>query len=313
VKSRLLRAGLASLAIVVALSAAAVTRANGPATGSAGPAAGGGTSAAPTNAPKDDLKRDLDLPVEKPVKREAVPPPPAPIAPEPGPPTNGDDTPPTFYGTQIRSENQTIIYVIDISNSMSSNIAQYVDATGFLTSGSRLDRAKAELLKSIQMLPPSFRFNVFSYNCAVKQWQPQTVPADTDNKNGACVWVMSMTTDDQLPSGEQTHLGGTATGPAVALALQDKSNKLVMLLTDGRPNCGAGPDPVWNFVPGPPPHWEGPINQADINNGHRVMIRDANTQGAIINVFGIAADEPLMRQFCMDVATDAHGSYTDVR
>jgi Mg-chelatase subunit ChlD len=72
------------------------------------------------------------------------------------------------------------------------------------------------------------------------------------------------------------------------VALADKENRSVVLLTDGAPNCGA----------------------SDID-GHRRMIRAHNTQGATINVFGIAASGTY-RSFCQNVATDSGGSYFDV-
>jgi hypothetical protein len=41
------------------------------------------------------------------------------------------------------------------------------------------------------------------------------------------------------------------------------------------------------------------------------MIRDANTQGASVNVFGIAASGSY-RAFCQGVASDNGGQYFDV-
>jgi uncharacterized protein YbbK (DUF523 family) len=82
--------------------------------------------------------------------------------------------------------------------------------------------------------------------------------------------------------------GASGTGPATSLALMARENRAVVLLTDGSPNCGA----------------------TDIE-GHRRMIRSNNTQGATINVFGIAASGTY-RQFCQAVASDSGGSYFDV-
>ena len=46
-------------------------------------------------------------------------------------------------------------------------------------------------------------------------------------------------------------------------------------------------------------------------SGHRSVIRGANSQGATINVFGIAASGSY-RAFCQGVASDAGGAYFDV-
>ncbi|HZU99803.1 MAG TPA: VWA domain-containing protein, partial [Planctomycetota bacterium] len=200
------------------------------------------------------------------------PPPPPP----PPPPTTPITPPPTFYGQALTTESSTLMYVIDVSGSM-----MYLD--GFVT---RLDRAKAELNKSIAALPNNFKFNIVAFDCSVYSWQPTLVPATADNKTYAESWVTGLIAE-----------GGTATGPGVALGLAVKDNKLVVLLTDGEPNCGAGDE-----VDGDP----------TCIAAHRAMIQTANSQRAVINVFGIAAVGEF-RQFCLDVAADSGGTYTDVQ
>lgn len=206
-------------------------------------------------------QRDLDLPVVldtyDPSKQAPVPP--TPEADDPR-----DEPPPFFFGEEIESENDSICYVIDISGSM----RRY----------DRLERAKAELRRSIQALPPNVCFNVIAYSCLVLSWQPATVRATPEHKALALGWV------DALQGS-----GGTATGPATALALADRECLAVALLTDGAPNCGAYPE----------------------LEGHRAMIRSANEQRAIINVFGVDARGD-WRTFCQDVAADSGGGYYDI-
>src|SRR5947208_17100100 len=84
----------------------------------------------------------LDLPVEKPL-------PPGHYNRPPDPPENGDDGPPHFYGQEVKSENGTIFYVIDISGSMAYDRQEYLGPDGATHMGNRLDRAKAELVRSI--------------------------------------------------------------------------------------------------------------------------------------------------------------------
>ena len=91
-----------------------------------------------------------------------------------------------------------------------------------------------------------------------------------------------------LPKAAAAKVSPAPPAAATALALAEKSNMTVVLLTDGAPNCGA--------------------NGA---SGHRRMISSANTQGASINVFGIAASGSY-RAFCQGVAGDSGGSYFDV-
>jgi hypothetical protein len=188
-----------------------------------------------------------------------------------------DTPPPTIYGEELESENDTIFYVIDISCSMAWGEGPYLTADGQRRIGTRIDRAKAELARSILNLSENFHFNIIAYDCGIQQWQQDMQPADPEHKANALSWIMRM-----------QPRGATGTGPATAQALNDKENMMVVLLTDGIPNCGA------NGM-----------------HGHRQMIQIANTQGATINVFGICASGTY-RAFCQGVASDSGGSYFDV-
>jgi Mg-chelatase subunit ChlD len=233
-----------------------------------------------TGAP-DDIDRTLDLPVDKPVRTPGArqqPPP-------PGAPAQKEDDQPRFYGTEIHSDNQTVFFVIDISGSMAYDIQTYIDQDGNVQKGSRLDRAKAELTRCITQLPERFKLNVLAYDCSSTQWRDIMQPASSVNKKSAIQWVQA------LQPG-----GGTGTGYAVALALKAKDNRLVVLLTDGAPNCYLG------GLCGSDPDLDSHLN----------VIREANTQNAVVDVFGVGATGQF-KQFCVDVASQNGGSYTDVR
>lgn len=215
---------------------------------------------------------DLDLPVQGPG---------APAQEEEEPEDPRDKPPPILYGEEIESRSDSIYYVLDISGSMDWDSASYVDLDGRQRVGTRLQRAKVELARSIRQLSSNFRFNVIAYDCGNRRWAPRSLPATPENRAAATAWVLA------LPA-----LGATGTGPAVAVALSEKENLAVVLLTDGAPNCGAGSS------------W-------DTTEDHRRMIRAANSQGATIDVFGIAATGEY-RAFCQNVAADSGGSYRDV-
>ena len=200
-----------------------------------------------------------------------------------------DTPPPTIYGEEIVSENDTLIYVIDQSGSMDWDPGSYVDVDGRRRNGNRMERAKAEISRSILGLSENFRFNIVSFDCSTRQWRGNIVPANDGNKQSALGWVRAL-----------QPIGATGTGPAVALGLRNRDNKLVVLLTDGAPNCGVPEyDDSWSY------------SESRVMEGHRRVIRNANTQGAKINVFGIAASGTY-RRFCQNVAGDSGGSYTDV-
>jgi len=188
-----------------------------------------------------------------------------------------DTPPPTIYGEEIDTETDTIIYVLDVSCSMGWDSQSYTTLDGTISQGPRIDRAKAELARSIMGLSDNFRFNIVAYDCSVRQWKRSMVEANDGNKQDAITWASGL-----------SPAGATATGPGTALGLADKANTSIVLLTDGMPNCGA-----------------------DGYAGHRSMISSANSQGAKINVFGIAASGSY-RAFCQGVAGDSGGSYFDI-
>ncbi len=235
--------------------------------------------------------KDADLPVEKPELKL----PPAPPKPPEPPTTPPEGPPPTIYGKDLATESGTIVYVLDISGSMDGD-AQF----GTLPDGSfgilrRIHRAKQQLGKSITSLPKNFKFNVLAYDCDTRWFDNQLVPADEEHKAKAIAWVNAL-----IPS------GGTGTGPAVVWALLYRTNKLVVLLTDGAPNCGAGP------LPDPKGGTKGTELDPEVRNAHLSQIRGANTQSARIDVFGIKATGDF-RAWCIECAAQNGGSYTDVR
>lgn len=192
-----------------------------------------------------------------------------------------DEPPPTIYGEEIDSETDKLVYVIDISCSMTEDYRPYINFSGSRAEGPRIDRAKAELCRSISNLPRNMKFSAVAYSCSTRLWNKTLQEANTANKASAVGWVQSLEPTD-----------ATATGPAVALGLSlDRQNTTVVLLTDGAPNCGT---------------------PRELPEEHRKMIRDANVQHAAITVFGISP-HAVCRAFCKQVSEiDSGGSYFEV-
>ncbi len=226
-----------------------------------------------TGAPTTGSHADLDLPIQPAHIGDS-------IVFGPGE-EEGDDPrdkpPPVIYGEEIDTESDSLFYVIDQSCSMGWDVQVYTLPDGTQASGPRMERAKAELIRSILGLSDNFEFNIVAYDCGTRQWSPDMQEANDANKQSAAAWA------NALQPG-----GATGTAPATAQALGAKENLAVVLLTDGAPNCGANG-----------------------SSGHRSVIRNSNTQGATINVFGIAATGSY-RAFCQGVASDSGGSYFDV-
>jgi hypothetical protein len=235
----------------------------------------------------------LDLPISIPVY-DPNPQPPTTITPPVKPPTGrpadspddpSDEPPPVFFGEEIESQNDCVIYVIDNSGSMTISVDPFTDENGNVVRGNRLDRAKTELRRSVGTLPESFSFNIVYFDeCTLQCW-PEKQQATAANKQAALSWAMAVQPD-----------GWTNTGLAVAQALRDKDNKSIVLLSDGSPNfldCGM------NYV--------GTFEQ------HRELIRNTNTQGAVVNAFGIGiSSDRDARSFMQAVAAENQGSYVEV-
>lgn len=183
-----------------------------------------------------------------------------------------DIPPPIFFGEEIKMESDTLVYVVDRSGSM--------QAWSMRNRENRLLLAKQETNGSIEHLAQSIKFNIIFFDCSLRTWQPEPVPATYENKQAAMAWV----------NGQELG-GGTGTAPAIVAALLFKPG-VIILLTDGGPNCpvqSSGGQPAWN-------------------EEHLRIIRTENTEGAPIHVFGIDAYW-IFRDFCRAVASQSGGNY----
>ena len=200
------------------------------------------------------IDKEIDLPIERPKIKDI--------------PEEDDTDGPEFYGEDLDSDSDSLVFVVDFSCSMW---------------GSRIAKAKVEVSKAIKGLSKNFKFSVVTYTCSIKVWKRQLVDATSANKNAAIAWV-----NGQSPS------GATGTGLAVKTALEiSRDNKLVVLLTDGAPNCLGN-------------------NGWATMNDHLNMILQANTQGAKVDVFAIQPYSGSYRQFCQNVAQRTGGKYKEV-
>lgn len=187
--------------------------------------------------------------------------------------------PPVFYGEEITTESDTIVYILDRSSSMRMVTSTKEDGEEVWLS--RWEQAKRECLRSIEGLSRQFRFNIIVFDCTILTWSAKAKSATHENVEAATAWLMSK------------HPGGsTGTGPAVVSALSNSENRLLILLTDGDPTCPGG-------------------DVMERLRIHRSMIRVHNTQNAKISVFGIAAVGE-WRGFCTGVAADNNGEFHDI-
>ena len=202
------------------------------------------------------------------------------VLPEPPPPV-------TFYGEEILGRAQTLIYVIDGSGSMTQPVPAYENLVGeVVTDGTRFTRAQTELIKSLRNLPANIMFNILVYECHSQAWAQDL--ASEDRRGDAISWVSDL----------RIYAGGlTGTVPSVIRAFEmargGPQPGVVVLLTDGSPNC-----------------WPGGM-QGNMQDMAR-FIDLANTDRIAVNVFGVGIYSDETRIFCQNVATDSGGYYFEV-
>lgn len=130
---------------------------------------------------------------------------------------------PQYYGIDIRA--QRVMFVIDHSGSMKAPTS----------SGSRLMRAKFELIRAISELPEDAEFAIVSFESNVRHWREELSRATEENKRAAILYVQ------RLGYGDDTNTYG-----ALRRALDfDDSLEAVFLLTDGKPTAGEIIKPAW--------------------------------------------------------------------
>lgn len=151
----------------------------------------------------------------------------------------------TYFGTTVESKN--VIFIIDISGSMSERYEKKGDKTKF--TGTTVDPekqeasrrtvakikvAKRELVRCIKKLERDVKFNIIFYNQAFTVWKrtkdgrkSRIIPATVRNKREAREFVVTFT-----PSGR------TNIFDSLAFALNDKEADTIYLLSDGMPNEG---------------------------------------------------------------------------
>lgn len=123
---------------------------------------------------------------------------------------------PNYYGIDIRAGR--IMFVLDHSGSMKAPTS----------SGSRLLRAKHELIRAIRELPENTEFAIVTFDSNVRHWRNELSLATEDHKRAAILFVQ------RLALGNDTNTHG-----ALRRALDfDETLEAVFVLTDGKPTVG---------------------------------------------------------------------------
>jgi hypothetical protein len=127
------------------------------------------------------------------------------------------DTTATYWDIPVRSER--VVFVVDVSGSMRETIG-----TGKVT---RLDEAKRQLLRVLDLLPAKAKVNIVGFGTKATAWSDKLQPLDKRRKKAAADFVQALTIQ-----------GATNVHDGVKLAFQDEEVDTVFLLTDGYPSAG---------------------------------------------------------------------------
>ena len=123
---------------------------------------------------------------------------------------------PSYYGIPI--EAAKVLFVLDHSGSMRD----------YVGGGTRLEKAKVELLSAVESLPPATAFAVCVFSDRVRFWRPELALASEENKRSAERFVTRLGYGDK-----------TATHEALVRSLAfDPQLEAAYVLTDGRPTAG---------------------------------------------------------------------------
>lgn len=198
-----------------------------------------------------------------------------------------DPRPPVFFGEEIPLERNSLVYVLDYSQSMGA-VFERVD---FQTTRNRWQRVQLEAARSITGLDPALRFGVIVFGtgggCGVMSWRSELTNASAANKAAALAWLDGFR--DVGANG-----GATPTAPAVLVGFELHPGS-VLLLTDGSPSfCG--------FFRGTHP-----------SVSHRERIAAANTEHVRVDVFQIGQSDSYASDFCRGVASDSGGTFVRVQ
>lgn len=121
-----------------------------------------------------------------------------------------------YYGIDLHAAR--MLFIIDRSGSMKEP-AHY---------GTRLQRAKTELVQTINGLSPQTQFGIMAFDTTIGFFRDELIDATEQNKRAATVFV------DRIMLGQKTNTHGALLDAADF----DDQLEAVFLLTDGRPTFG---------------------------------------------------------------------------
>jgi len=144
-----------------------------------------------------------------------------------------------FFGIPVSG--RRVVFIIDVSRSMLWPMPQQGEGTATDRKAGqvrKIDKAKQELLKAVESLPPQNKFNVVFYSNEVRRWQKKKlVPATPSNKKS-----LASTLSREKADGGTNLFGGLKMGLELKSLVYggryDTSVDEIFVLSDGVPTVG---------------------------------------------------------------------------
>ena len=147
-----------------------------------------------------------------------------------------------FYGLEFVAE--SLVYLIDTSGSMNELVSRAGTTGARHEDETKLDRAKRELIKSINGLPSGVMVNVLAYDTDVERYAARMVKLDDTNRRGIIAWAKTLTAEGQTNIYDPlTEILEAANTPSKKTGGERLRLDAILLLTDGRPTAGRIEDP----------------------------------------------------------------------
>ncbi|MHC4512487.1 MAG: HEAT repeat domain-containing protein [Planctomycetota bacterium] len=145
-----------------------------------------------------------------------------------------------FFGIPVRG--RRVVFIIDVSGSMEWPMPQRGSGTSSDRNAGeirKIDKAKKELLKAVEGLPPENKFNVVFYANEVRRWKKKKklVPASASNKKS-----LASTLRGEKANGGTNLFGGLKMGLELKSLIYggryDTNVDEIFVLSDGVPTVG---------------------------------------------------------------------------
>ena len=145
-----------------------------------------------------------------------------------------------FFGIPVRGGR--VVFVIDVSRSMSWNATERHTTSRGVRNATRLDLAKRELCAAVEALPNDAMFNLVLFATTVRKWKPHLVQATPSRKRALVDYVSRLQADGatNLWGGvrEALQIDSLVVGDVYATAVDE-----LFVLSDGAPTAGEIVDP----------------------------------------------------------------------